>query len=133
MVEAILPQGSLQQIIMVVEDNMDHRSILKRMLERENYQVIDAEDGNEALEKLTEVKPDLILMDIMMPGLDGWETSRRIKESELTKDIPIVMFSVVAFKNAKEKSIKFAYADYHLEKPARRRELLDVVNKYIKK
>ena len=132
MAEAILPQGSLSQTIMIVEDNADHREILKMTLEREHYSVIEAERGEEAIQKLTSTKPNLILMDIMMPGMDGWETSKRIKESAATKDIPIVMFSVVGFQSAREKSIKFAHAEYHLTKPARRSEILEVVSKYLK-
>jgi len=132
MVDAILPQGSLHQTIMIVEDNPGHRELLKKTLERENYKVIEAERGDAAIQMLDSVKPNLIMMDIMMPGMDGWETSRRIKESEATKDIPVVMFSVVSFQSAKEKSVNFAHAEYHLTKPAKRSEILEVVGKYVK-
>ncbi len=64
-----------------------------------------------------EERPDLIFMDIMMPGIDGWETARKIKTNPRTKDIPISMLSVKSDPEDKEKSLSYSLADKHLSKP----------------
>ena len=124
---------SRKETVMVVDDEPAHRTVLRKMLEREGYDVVDTKSGKDALTNLEEVKPDLILMDIMMQDMDGWETSRAIKEDGETKDIPVVMFTVRTSEESKEKSYKFAYASFHLCKPSRKSEILRVVGKYIKK
>ncbi|MFO8132590.1 MAG: response regulator [Thermoplasmatota archaeon] len=81
--------------IMVVDDEYEVADIVKKMLESEGYDVVVANSGDECLEKLEEETPDLILLDIMMPGMDGWETLRNIKSSEATKDIPVSMLTAL--------------------------------------
>ena len=120
-----------RKTVMIVDDEPNHRLVLRKMLEREGYNVIEAEDGRDALANLEEVRPDLILMDIMMPDMDGWEASRAIKEHKETKSIPVVIFTVRGSEDSVEKSYKFAYANFHLSKPSRRSEILSVVKKYI--
>lgn len=80
-------------VILVVDDSQTIRKLIATKLGRLGYRVIEASNGLEALQKLNEVIPDLILLDITMPGLDGYEVCKRIRSSEATKDIPVVMIS----------------------------------------
>ncbi|MCD6331413.1 MAG: response regulator [Thermoplasmata archaeon] len=92
--------------ILVADDEPEIVDIVKRMLEDE-YEVITAYDGKEALEKAKKEKPDLILLDILMPKLDGWETLKKLKEDEELKNIPVSMLTALPLtpEDAKEKPI----------------------------
>jgi len=85
----------MHEKIMVVDDEYEVADIVKKMLESEGYEVEVANSGDECLEKLKEVTPDLILLDIMMPGMDGWETLRNIKSNDKTRDIPVSMLTAL--------------------------------------
>lgn len=78
-------------VILVVEDEEDIRELCRANLEYEGYEVVEAADGKEALEYLEEKVPDLILLDLMMPEVDGWEVLDRIKKKEETADVPVVL------------------------------------------
>jgi len=80
-------------IIMVVDDEPDIVIVVQLMLEKEGHKVYGASNGREALQKLVNVKPDLILLDIMMPELDGWETLKLIREREEFKRVPVSMLT----------------------------------------
>ena len=92
--------------ILVADDEPEIVDIVKRMLEDE-YEVITAYDGEEALEKAKKEKPDLILLDILMPKLDGWETLKKLKEDEELKNIPVSMLTALPLTpdDTKEKPI----------------------------
>jgi CheY-like chemotaxis protein len=107
----------LKKKILVVDDEKDIRDILKWFFQSKDYEVIEAEDGKQCLAMMDEVRPDLILMDIMMPDLDGWEVSRRIKEDESYRDIPVSMLSVLSNADDVKKSMDYAHADAHISKP----------------
>lgn len=113
--------------ILIVDDEPDILLILRKILEKEGYKVIDAESGEEGLKKIKEVKPDLALVDIMMPGMDGWEVCRRIKENEDTKDITVAMLTVKTEDPDKVKSFDEALADWHIAKPIKRERLIKTV------
>lgn len=81
--------------IMVVDDEYEVADIVKKMLESEGYEVITANGGEECLEKLEKERPDLILLDIMMPGMDGWTTLKKIKSNEAWKSIPVSMLTAL--------------------------------------
>lgn len=76
--------------ILIVEDNSDMREVLQRQLRLIGYTVVSAENGYEGVERAIAEKPDLILMDVMMPGMDGWQASRALRANPTTKDIPIL-------------------------------------------
>jgi len=122
-----------RKTVMIVDDEPNHRLVIRKMLEREGYEVLEAKNGRDALSVLKKGAPDLILMDIMMPDMNGWEASRAIKEHKNTKEIPVVMFSVRGSEDSKDRSYKFAYANFHLGKPSRRSEILRIVKEHIKK
>jgi CheY-like chemotaxis protein len=101
------------------------------MLEREGYEVIEAKNGDECLEKLQNTTPDLIILDIMMPGLDGWEICRKIKEAKETRDIPVVMLTVRTSEDSIKKSYEYAGCDAHINKPFDRKQLLDTIEEFL--
>jgi len=84
-----------KKIIMVVDDNLDLLYSVKKGIEflSKDYKVVTVESGNKCLQLLKETKPDLILLDIMMPGMDGWDTCAKIKNNKKTTDIPIVFLT----------------------------------------
>lgn len=81
-------------LIMVVDDEDDTRYIVRQLLEKEGHNVIEADDGHECLEKIRENIPDLIPLDIIMPGLDGWSVLAAIQRDLNLKSVPVTMFSV---------------------------------------
>lgn len=104
--------------IMTVDDEPDVRFVIREILEKDGHKVIEAGSGRECLQKLKEEKPDLILLDIMMSGIDGWETLERIRSDEATKSIPVAMVtvkSILSEKLERSESMK-ELADY-IEKP----------------
>ncbi len=81
--------------ILVIEDNDDNRDILKRQLEYLGHEVVEAAAGLEGLERAEKEKPDLVIVDIMMPGIDGKEVARRLRAAAKTKDLPILAATVL--------------------------------------
>ena len=107
---------------MVVDDDENILTLVGAILEKAGYEVILADSGEACLEILKDEKPDLILMDIMMPGMDGWEVVREIREDKSNSDIIISMLTVKNLDKDKEKSLSVADADYHISKPLGRKE-----------
>jgi CheY-like chemotaxis protein len=107
----------MNKMILVVDDEPDITFIIKRLLSREGYSVKEAHTGEECLALLKNERPDLIFMDVMMPILDGWETTRKIKTDPQTKDIPVAMLTAKGKPEDKAKSLDYALADAHLNKP----------------
>jgi diguanylate cyclase (GGDEF)-like protein len=111
------------ELILVVEDDESVREIIKFSLELAGYRIITVNDGAQALEKATDVKPDLILLDLMIPVYDGFEVCRRLKDNFLTGQIPIVILT--AKRDMKDKVAGMeAGADDYITKPFNRTELL---------
>jgi CheY-like chemotaxis protein len=114
--------------ILLVDDEPDIVYLVRRFLEIGGYTVVEAYGGREALEKTEKENPDLVLMDVMMPDLDGWEVSRSLKSSEDTRHIPIVMLTVRTSHDSRQKSNEYAFADAHLGKPASGKNILSTVD-----
>jgi len=108
--------------VLIVDDEMDSLLPLKRSLEIENYIVVEALNGQEALNVVKNEIPDIILLDIMLPGMDGYEVCSRLKNNALTKNIPIIMLT--ARDNVKErvKGLEIGADDY-VAKPYNLHEL----------
>ncbi len=81
--------------ILVIEDNDDNRDILKQQLEYLGYEVVEAADGLEGLNQVAKEQPDLVIVDIMMPGIDGKEVTRRLRADSKTKDLPVLAATVL--------------------------------------
>jgi CheY-like chemotaxis protein len=98
--------------ILIVEDNEMNRDMLSRRLERKGYQVAMAVDGGEGVEKAAAEKPDIILMDMSLPVLDGWEATRRVKADPATKHIPVIALTAHAMAGDRDKTIEAGCDDY---------------------
>src|SRR5207253_1784308 len=98
------PAESMPKRILVVEDDPDHRRIVTKVLTREGYDVIEAATGVAAVAAAREDRPDLIIMDLALPGLDGFEASRRIKAAPDSADIPIVALTAFAMRGDEERA-----------------------------
>ena len=112
--------------ILVVDDNQDNRELVIKVLKSKGYLLMEAADGEAALRKIGEEKPDLILMDISLPKIDGYEVTRRLKEQESFKDIPIIALTAHAMKGDREKALD-AGCDGYIPKPISVRELPDQI------
>lgn len=106
----------MKQKILVVEDNEDNLTVLCDELEYVGYEVISAANGEEAIEKTFTERPDLILMDISIPVIDGWEVTRRLKADPKTENIPIIALTAHAMAGDAEKA-KAAGCDGYIAKP----------------
>ncbi|MEE8358349.1 MAG: response regulator [Candidatus Hydrothermarchaeales archaeon] len=113
--------------IMVVDDEADMRFMVRKILENEGHEVIEAEAGKVALDKLKEVKPDLILLDVMMPGLDGWEVCKQIRENKETENITVTMLTVKSTDEDKVTSFDDGLADWHISKPFKKKRFVKTV------
>src|ERR1700754_1415082 len=98
--------------IQLVEDNEMNRDMLSRRLERKGYSVVMAIDGEEGVTKATSEAPDLILMDMSLPVLDGWEATRRIKANPSTQKIPVIALTAHAMSTDREKAFEAKCDDY---------------------
>ncbi len=98
--------------ILLVEDNENNRDMLSRRLQRKGYEVILAEDGRQALEKAEAEKPDLVLMDMSLPEIDGWEATRRLKANPLTAAMPVIALTAHAMSGDREKAMEAGCDDY---------------------
>jgi CheY-like chemotaxis protein len=119
------------QTILLVDDEEDILYILTSVLSKGGYTINKARSGEECLEMLKGELPDLIFMDIMMPGINGWDTARKIKTNPRTKDIPLLMISVLDDFEDKKRSIDYALADDHLCKPVDLKVLLQTTETII--
>lgn len=98
--------------ILLIEDNEMNRDMLSRRLERKGYAVIVAVDGGEGLEKARAETPDLILMDMSLPVLDGWEATRQIKAGETTRRIPVIALTAHAMPSDEQKAREAGCDDF---------------------
>ena len=105
-----------QPLILVVDDYQDAREMYAEYLQFSGFRVAEARNGNEAVEQAFALRPDLILMDLSLPGMDGWEATRRLKSDESTKHIPIVALTGHALAGASE-GAKRAGCDSFVTKP----------------
>lgn len=98
--------------ILLVEDNEMNRDMLSRRLSRKGFEVLIAVDGQEGVEKTQSEGPDLVLMDMSLPVLDGWEATRRLKAADATRHIPIIALTAHAMSGDREKTIEAGCDDY---------------------
>ena len=98
--------------ILLVEDNELNRDMLSRRLERRGYQIVTAVDGEEGIAMAHSELPDLILMDMNLPVLDGWEATRRLKDDPATRAIPVIALSAHAMSDDREKALAARCDDY---------------------
>lgn len=116
--------------ILLVEDNEINRDMLSRRLEREGFACVMAEDGHEGIELALHEVPDLILMDMSLPVVDGWEATRRIKADERTRHIAVIALTAHAMSGDREKALAAGCDDYDT-KPIDMPRLLEKIDALI--
>jgi two-component system cell cycle response regulator DivK len=116
--------------ILVVEDHEDNRRILRDLLRATGYEMVEAHDGEAALERVLSERFDLILMDIQLPGIDGYEVARRIRADSANAAIPIIAVTSYALMGDEDKARSAGCNDY-VSKPYRPRELLAKIREYL--
>ena len=118
------------QKLLLVEDNEDNRIIYSTVLRHIGYVVVEAHDGNEAVAAARREKPDLILMDISIPGMDGWEATRVLRADEATRHIPIIALTAHALPDDRERAQAVGFNAY-LAKPIEPRAVAAEVERWI--
>ena len=116
--------------ILIVEDQADNRQIIRDMLGATDYEITEAENGEQALAAIAKQRPDLILMDIQLPIMDGYEATRRIKADPTTKSIPIIAVTSYALSGDEQKA-RAAGCDDFVSKPYSPRQLLAKIRQYL--
>ncbi len=116
--------------ILVAEDDPDNRCIVVKVLTREGYETLEADDGRSALALARRERPDLIVMDLGMPGMDGWEAARRLKADPQTADIPIIALTAFALQGDEERAREAGY-DGYLSKPCRPKTIREAVARFL--
>ncbi len=120
----------MSRCILVVEDQLDNRQILRDLLGNAGYELLEAENGAEALTTVARQRPDLILMDIQLPVMDGYEATRRLKSDPATKSIPIIVVTSYALSGDETKA-REAGCDAYVTKPYSPRQLLGKVREFL--
>jgi two-component system cell cycle response regulator DivK len=120
----------MKKRILVVEDQEDNRQILRDLLSNAGFDMIEAENGADAVTSAQASRPDLILMDIQLPILDGYEATRRIKADPALKAIPIIVVTSYALSGDEDKARRAGCDDY-VAKPYSPRQLLAKIKQYV--
>jgi CheY-like chemotaxis protein len=113
--------------ILLVEDNEMNRDMLSRRLERKGYEVVIAVNGQEGVELVSSTRPDLILMDLSLPIIDGWEATRRIKSDPATASIPVIALTAHAMAEDRAKAMAAGCDDFDI-KPVDLPRLLEKID-----
>ena len=122
----------MSEKILIVEDNPQNMGLVEMILEARGYTLLKATDGEQALEVSTRDKPDLIIMDIQLPKVNGLDVTRRLRQMPAFNHIPIIGITAYAMKGDREKIIK-AGCDAYLSKPINTRELPGIVTEMLSK
>lgn len=117
--------------ILLVEDNEMNRDMLSRRLSRKGFDVLLAENGEEAIAQAKSGSPDLILMDMSLPVMDGWEATRRIKADDATRGIPVIALTAHAMSGDKERALEAGCDDYDT-KPIEFNRLLKKIDEHLR-
>jgi two-component system cell cycle response regulator DivK len=118
--------------ILYIEDNCENRLLVRRVLEAEGYRVIEAEDGLAGMDYVQSETPDLVLMDINLPKLDGYEVTKRLKQSPAMAEVPVIAMTANVMKGDREKTIA-AGCDGYIPKPIDIDSLPSQIAKFLRK
>ena len=116
--------------ILVVDDEPDFRMMIRARLEANGYEVSEAEDGAIGLQKARDTKPDLIILDVMMPKMDGYKVARLLKFDERHRNIPIILLTARSQQNDRETGMEVG-GDAYLTKPYKPEEMLETVTRLL--
>ncbi|MCB9422645.1 MAG: response regulator [Ardenticatenaceae bacterium] len=117
--------------VVCIEDELEMIELVKLILDRNKFEVTGAVGGQEGLDKIGEIKPDLVLLDLMMPEMDGWEVYQKMKASEAMRDIPVIVVTAKAQSIDRVLGLHIARVDDYITKPFGPQELLDSVERVI--
>jgi DNA-binding response OmpR family regulator len=120
-----------ERIVVCIEDELEMIELVKLILGRHNFQVIGAVGGQQGLDKIQEVNPDLVLLDLMMPEMDGWEVYQKMKASESMRDIPVIVVTAKAQSIDRVLGLHIARVDDYITKPFGPQELLESVERVL--
>lgn len=119
--------------VVCIEDEPEMVDLIKLILGRKGFELIGAMGGREGLEAIRRVRPDLVLLDLMMPDMDGWEVYQQIKADDELKHIPVIVVTAKAQSIDKVLGLHIAKVDYYVTKPFGPQELLQSVEKVLNK
>ena len=128
--EAVANATIMNRRILVVEDHVDNRRILRDLLSSRGYDLVEAEDGEQALAMAEGQRPALILMDVQIPLLDGYEVTRRLKANPVLRAIPVVVVTSYALSGDESKA-RAAGCNAYVSKPYSARKLLAKIQEYV--
>ncbi len=119
--------------IVCIEDEPEMINLIQLILERKGFEVIGADGGKSGLDTVRAEKPDLILLDLMMPDMDGWEVYQKLKADEVARDIPVIVVTAKAQSIDKVLGLHIAKVDDYIPKPFSPQELLDSIQQVLMK
>ena len=120
-----------KKVVICIEDDPEMIELVKLILGRKGFDLVGAIGGREGLETVRELKPDLVLLDLMMPDIDGWEVYQQMKADDELKDIPVIVVTAKAQSIIKVLGLHIAKVDDYVTKPFGPQELLQSVNKVL--
>jgi CheY-like chemotaxis protein len=119
-----------KKTVLLVEDNEDNLVVYRTILEHVGYRVIEARDGEEGISRATEELPDIVLMDISIPKMDGWEATRRLKADARTRAIPVIALTAHALEEDRQRALNVG-CDGYLAKPIEPRRVVEEVGRFL--
>jgi two-component system, OmpR family, response regulator VicR len=119
--------------IVYIEDDLDTQNLVNLILSRKGFEVKGVSDSQQGIDLITHEEPDLILLDLMLPEIDGWEVYRRLKKNKNTKNIPVIIITAKAQPIDKVLGLQIAKVDDYICKPFIPEELLQSINKVLAK
>ncbi|MGD9158499.1 MAG: response regulator [Desulfobacteraceae bacterium] len=120
----------MKQTVLIIEDNEQNMYLMNFILEKNDFKVLKAMDGKEGIDLACREKPDLVLLDIQLPRMDGYEVARRLRQTEEMKSVPIIAVTSYAMVGDREKAIEAGCTGY-IEKPINPSTFIDEVKNFI--
>ena len=122
----------MPKTILIIEDDKFLRELIVQKLIKEGFEISEAVDGEEGMKKVKEEKPDLILLDLILPGIDGFEVLARMKEDPVLAAIPVIILSNLGQKEDVERGLKLGAVDYLIKAHFTPREIIEKIKKALK-
>jgi len=119
--------------ILIVEDDKFLRELMVRKLSQENFEIIEAVDGEEGIKKIKDTIPDIVLLDLILPGIDGFEVLAKIKEDATTNSIPVIILSNLGQREDVERGMKLGAIDFLVKAHFTPNEIIDKIKENLEK
>ena len=119
--------------ILIVEDDKFLRELMVRKLSQENFEIIEAVDGEEGIKKIKDTIPDIVLLDLILPGIDGFEVLAKVKEDTTTNSIPVIILSNLGQREDVERGMKLGAIDYLVKAHFTPNEIIDKIKANLEK